>query len=68
MGKAFEMTVLAWSQHLDAELARSLGVEPVTKTELQRRSDVVSPHLRLSECARGLIGADELALMRATSI
>jgi len=67
MGQAFEMDVLAWSQHLEPDFARSLGVEPVTKTELLRRADVVSLHLRLSDRTRGVVGADELALMKPTA-
>jgi phosphoglycerate dehydrogenase-like enzyme len=65
---AFDMHVLAWSQHLDADLARGLGVEPCSKEELLRRSDVVSLHLRLSDRTRGLLGADELALMKPTAV
>ena len=66
-GFAFSMHVIAWSQNLDADRARTLGVEPVSKDELLRRSDVVSLHLRLSERTRGLIGAAELALMKPTA-
>jgi phosphoglycerate dehydrogenase-like enzyme len=65
---AFDMQVLAWSQHLDHDLARSLGVEPTTKEDLLRRSDVVSLHLRLSDRTRGILGADDLALMRPTAV
>jgi phosphoglycerate dehydrogenase-like enzyme len=61
---AFEMRVLSWSQNLDPELARSLGVEPVSKADLLRDSDVVSLHLKLSDRTRGIIGAADLAQMR----
>jgi len=62
---AFEMEVLAWSQNLDADAARDLGVAPVaSKDELLSRSDVVTLHLRLSDRTRGIIGARELALMK----
>jgi phosphoglycerate dehydrogenase-like enzyme len=61
---AFEMEVLAWSQNLDPDAARDLGVAPVGQDELLSRSDVVTLHLRLSDRTRGIIGARELALMK----
>ena len=36
IGQAFGMDVAAWSEHLDADDARSRGVTPVTKEELSR--------------------------------
>lgn len=60
---AFGMEVLAWSQHLTAERARARGAELVTKRELFARSGIVSLHVRLSEPTRGLVGAEELALL-----
>ena len=65
---AFDMEVLAWSQHLDPDLARGLGIEPCSKEDLLRRSDVVSLHLRLSDRTRGVLGATELALMKPSAI
>jgi phosphoglycerate dehydrogenase-like enzyme len=67
IAQAFEMRVLAWSQNLDPELARSLGVEPVTKADLLRDADIVSLHLKLSDRTRGIIGAPDLALMRRSA-
>jgi phosphoglycerate dehydrogenase-like enzyme len=61
---AFSMQVIAWSENLDGDYARSLGVEPVSKDELLARADVVSVHTRLSERTVGLIGAEELARMK----
>lgn len=66
--QAFDMKVLAWSSNLDPARARALAVEPVTKEELLRRSDVVSIHLKLSERTRGLIGAADLALMKRSAL
>ena len=60
---AFEMPVLAWSQHLTDEGAAEHGAERVERDELFRRSDVVSIHLRLSDRTRGLVGAAELDLL-----
>ena len=67
-GQAFDMRVLAWSANLDPQRARDLGVEPVTKEELLRQSDVVSIHLKLGDRSRGLIGAPELALMKRSAV
>jgi len=67
VGLAFEMRVIAWSQNLDPALARSLDVEPVTKRELMMASDIVTLHLRLSERTRGVIGPEEITLMRPSS-
>ena len=65
IGLAFEMPVIAWSQNLDPDLARELGVEPMpTIDDLLTRSDVLSVHLRLSDRTRGLMGARELGLMK----
>jgi phosphoglycerate dehydrogenase-like enzyme len=64
---AFEMQVLAWSENLDPDLARGLDIEPCTKEELLRRSDVVSLHLRLSDRTRGVLGADDLAMMKPSA-
>src|SRR5262245_4986836 len=67
IGKAFEMTVIAWSQNLTAERCAEVGATLVGKDELLRRSDVVSIHLVLGDRTRGLIGARELALMKPTA-
>jgi phosphoglycerate dehydrogenase-like enzyme len=66
-GQAFEMDVVAWSQNLDPDLARGLGVQPTSREDLLRRSDVVSLHLRLSDRTRGVVGARELALMKPSA-
>jgi phosphoglycerate dehydrogenase-like enzyme len=67
VGAAFGMEVVAWSTNLDPDAARSMGVVPVTKQELLRRSDVVTLHLKLSERSRGTLGAADLRLMKPTA-
>ena len=42
-------------------------MSPVSKEELLRQSDIVSLHLVLSERSRGLIGAEELSLMKRSA-
>ena len=67
IGAAFGMQVIAWSQNLTAEKAALAGAALVTKEQLLQQSDIVSIHLVLSERTRGLIGTDELALMKPTA-
>jgi phosphoglycerate dehydrogenase-like enzyme len=67
VGKAFQMQVLAWSQNLTAERAAQFGVKLVSRDELLSQSDIVTIHLVLSQRTKGLIGARELGLMKATA-
>ena len=68
IGRAFGMEVVAWSPNLTEERAQSGGARLVTKTELLSQSYVVTLHMVLSDRTRGLIGAEDLALMRPDSI
>jgi phosphoglycerate dehydrogenase-like enzyme len=65
---AFGMPIIAWSQNLDPAQATAVGVEPVEKDELFRRSDVLSIHTRLSDRTAGLVGAREFSLMKPTAV
>jgi phosphoglycerate dehydrogenase-like enzyme len=67
IGRAFGMTVIAWSQNLTAEKAANADAVKVPKDELFRRADIVSIHLVLSGRTRGLVGAAEFALMKPTA-
>jgi phosphoglycerate dehydrogenase-like enzyme len=68
IGRAFGMTVMAWSQNLTEERAASGGAQlAISKDALLERSDFVSIHLVLSDRTRGLIGAAELRRMRPTA-
>ncbi|MDP6173127.1 MAG: NAD(P)-dependent oxidoreductase, partial [Rhodospirillales bacterium] len=67
-GKAFGMEVGAWSQNLTPERCREVGVEHLELGELLRRSDVISIHLVLSERTEGLIGRQELSLMKPSAL
>ena len=66
-GQAFGMNVIAWSQNLTSERTAEVGVEPVDKETLFADSDFVTVHLKLSERSTGLIGAEEIALMKPTA-
>jgi phosphoglycerate dehydrogenase-like enzyme len=67
IGKAFGMSLLAWSQNLTAERAAQYSATLVSKDELLSQSDIVTIHLVLSTRTRGLIGARELGLMQRTA-
>lgn len=64
IGKAFGMTVIAWSPNLTEAKAEAVGVKRVEKDDLFARADVVTIHLVLGDRSRGLVGAAELARMK----
>jgi phosphoglycerate dehydrogenase-like enzyme len=68
VGAAFGMDVIAWSTNLTPEAAEKAGATYVSKGDLFSRADVLSVHLVLSERSRGLVGADELALMKPSAL
>src|SRR6201987_3020451 len=68
VGLAFDMKVIAWSPNLTDERAAAPGVERVDKEGLLRQSDVLSVHMVLSPRSRGLIGRNDIALMKETAI
>lgn len=66
--KAFDMHVTAWSPNLTQARCEEAGVAfSGTLESLLRTADFVSIHLVLSPSTRGLIGRDELALMKPTA-
>ena len=67
IGKAFGMEVIAWSQNLTANRAADAGAALVTKDELFRQADIITIHVVLSRRTRGLVGAEEIALMKPTA-
>jgi len=68
VGQAFGMKVIAWSQNLTAEKAAAAGARRVEKSELFRAADVLTIHLLLSERTRGLVGRNEIGLMKKSAI
>ncbi len=67
VGKAFGMSVIAWSQNLKEERAIQFGATLVGKDDLFSRSDIVTIHLVLSDRTTGLVGARELDLMKPSA-
>src|SRR3954465_13357676 len=68
IGQAFGMDVVAWSQNLTDERAAEQGVRRVDREELFATSDVVTVHLLWSRRTRGLINAEDFALMKHTAV
>ncbi|WP_291280260.1 D-2-hydroxyacid dehydrogenase family protein [Galactobacter sp.] len=69
VGQAFGMNVVAWSQNLTDEAVSTIpGVRRVDQEELFASADVVSVHYKLSPRSAGLIGADQLGLMKPSAI
>jgi phosphoglycerate dehydrogenase-like enzyme len=68
IGQAFEMRVIAWSEHLTPERAAEAGATWVPKQELFAAADVLSVHLKLSDRTTGLVGAPELAAMKSSAV
>lgn len=67
VGLAFDMKVIAWSQNLTEQRAKECGVTRVDKETLFRQSDILTIHLILGERTRGIVGKDELALMKPSA-
>ena len=68
IGALFGMKVLTWSPNMTPERAAERGATAVGKEDLLRRSDVLTIHMVLSPKTRGLVGAEELALMKPSSL
>ena len=68
VGRAFRMKVVAWSQNITPERAAAAGVEyAASKEEVLRQADIVSIHIPLTPKSRGLIGGNELGLMKPSA-
>jgi phosphoglycerate dehydrogenase-like enzyme len=67
IGRAFGLSLVAWSQHLTAERAAQYGATLISQDELLFQSAIVTIHLVLSARTRGLIGARERGLMQRTA-
>lgn len=68
VGAAFSMEVVAWSPRMTPERAAAENAKAVSLEELLATSKVVSMHLVAGPGTKGLISADQLALMRPDSI
>jgi D-3-phosphoglycerate dehydrogenase len=66
--KAFGMKAIAYDPYVPPEKAKEIGVEMVTLDELLRNSDVITIHVPLTNETKGLIGENELKLMKKNAL
>jgi phosphoglycerate dehydrogenase-like enzyme len=64
IGQVFGMKTVAWSPNLTPQRTAPHSVQCVSKTELFAESDVVTIHMPLSIRSEGIVGAEELRLMK----
>jgi len=62
--KGFNMKIFVYDINKDKEFAENYNVNYVNKEQLLKESDFISLHVPLNENTRGLIGKDELNLMK----
>ncbi|MCL0093425.1 phosphoglycerate dehydrogenase [Dehalococcoidia bacterium] len=62
--KGMEMHPVAYDPMVSLDYARILGVELVSLERLLKESDFITVHIPLTAATRGLIGADELRLVK----
>ena len=68
LGQGIGMKVVAWTFNPTPERAEEYGVEFLELDELLRQADVVSLHVALTPESEGLIGREQLALVKPTAI
>jgi phosphoglycerate dehydrogenase-like enzyme len=68
VGAAFGMEVVTWSPRMTPERAAAENAQSVSLEELLKTSKIVTMHLVAGPGTKGLISADQLALMRSDSI
>ena len=67
--QGFGMRVLGYDPWMSPDRIRESGAEPLSAlSDLLGASDILTVHIPLSEATRGLLGRQELALMRPGSI
>ena len=75
--QAFGMNIIAWSENLTQEKADAAAegaglprgtFKAVSKKELFENADVISLHYVLSPRSRGIVGSEELGMMKSTSV
>jgi D-3-phosphoglycerate dehydrogenase len=68
-GKAFSMKVTVWARDAALQEARADGYEAAaSKAAFFATCDVISLHMRLVPATRGIVTADDLALMKPTAL
>lgn len=68
VGQAFGMELVTWSPNMTTERAAAQNAKSVGLEELLKTSKVISLHLVAGPKTKGLIGAQELAMMRSDGL
>jgi glyoxylate reductase len=66
--RGFDMTILYHNRRQDPQAEAELGVSYATLPDLLRRADFVTLNVPLTAETRGMIGRDQLALMKPTAL
>ena len=67
IAKVFGMEVMAWSENLNLDTCKELGVLPCSKEDLFQNSDFISIHVQGGERYKELIKLKELDTMKKTA-
>jgi D-3-phosphoglycerate dehydrogenase len=67
IGKAFGMEIMAWSENMDLDKCKELGVLPCSKDDLIKNSDFLSIHVQGGERYKNCITLKELEKMKKTA-
>ena len=67
LAKGLRMRVLAYDPFVSSEYAARIGIELMPLQELLQTADFVSVHVPLTATTRGMIGANELSLLKPTA-
>ena len=62
---AMGMIILGFDAYLEEDAIKERGAQPSTFASILKESDYISIHLPLTEDTRGMLGADELSMMKA---
>lgn len=68
MARGFNMKLLVYDTYIDPTAADEFGVTYVSLGNLLQESDFVSLHMALNDDTYQMIGADELRMMKPTSV
>lgn len=63
----FDVRVIVYDPYTPEDVIRSLGAEKTELKDLMKNSDFISLHARLSEKNKGMIGTEEISLMKPTA-
>jgi len=66
--RGLQMNVLAYDPYLGAQRAEDLGAQVCSLEELLQQADFVTIHTALTDETQGMIGAEQLALMKPPAI